>query len=194
MRRLIVPLLVAALLPLPAISQEPEPGLTPLTERADIVALLASYAGAWTGRGESRADFDADMEPVACSLRTEFDSATDTLDNDGTCASTARQVPIDGQLMVGPDGALSGGYFGRFEDRAELLESSGIAYEEGFIVHARYLVTTRGEQREVALQIRVSVPILRGDGRTGFSLVVRMLDAEADEYVDFTRLEFLLNR
>ena len=185
-------LLLAMLLFLPAVSNAQEAGLTPITDRDDIVALLATYAGQWTGRGESRSDFDDELEATACRLETVFDAATETLTNEGVCANAVRAIDVNGELFITADGELTGGYFGRFE-QAELLESRGAAYEEGFIVNARYNVELRREIREINVEIRVGVPVLRDDGRTAFSMVVLVLNADTGEYVEFSVLIFTLD-
>ncbi len=167
--------------------------LTPVTDRDDMVAMLAAYAGNWTGRGESRSDFDDELEASACRLETVFDAATETLINDGACATAARSIDVDGNLTVTPAGELTGGYFGQFE-QAELLESNGAVYEEGFIVNARYALEIRQEVRELDIEIRVGVPILRDNGQTQFSMVVLVLDPDTNEYVEFSVMRFTLDR
>lgn len=167
--------------------------LTPVTDRDEMVAMLAAYAGDWTGRGESRSDFDDELEAAACRLETVFDAATETLTNDGVCANAVRSIDVNGTLSITPAGELTGGYFGRFE-QAELLESSGAVYEEGFIVNARYNVQIRQEIEEITVEIRVGVPILRDNGQTQFSMVVLLLDPDTNEYVEFSVLIFTLDR
>ena len=193
MRRAIAVLIALCLIaPAAAIAQEDELVLTPVTEREDIVALLAGYAGDWTGRGESRADFDDPMEASACRLEATFDTDTATLTNGGACANAVRAIDIGGTLSVTEEGELTGGYFGQFE-QAELLESNGAAYEEGFIINATYRLTLRGRENDFDMEVRVGVPILRDDGRTAFSLVMLVRDPDTDAFVEFTRMVFTRN-
>ena len=192
MRRSFLPFVALALL-VPSQSSAQESELTPITERSQIVALLSSYAGEWTGRGQSRNDFDDELEAAACRLETVFDAATETLTNTGACANAVRAIDIDGELTITEDGGLTGGYFGRF-DEAQLLESGGVAYEEGFIVNAVYSVEFRGEEREIDVEVRADAPIVRDDGSTAFSMVVFVLDQDTTEYVEFSVMIFTLNR
>lgn len=191
MRRSFLPFIALALL-VPSLSSAQETALTPIADRSQIVALLASYAGEWTGRGQTRSDFDDELEAAACRLETVFDAATETLTNTGACANSVRAIDIIGELTIAEDGGLTGGYFGGF-DAAQLLESGGVAYEEGFVVNARYQVEIRREVREIDVEVRVGAPILRDDGRTAFSMVVLVLDQDTSEYVEFSVMIFTLN-
>lgn len=189
MRRSFLPFVALALL-VPSQSNAQE--LTPIADRSQIVALLASYAGEWTGRGQTRSDFDEELEAAACRLETVFDAGAETLTNTGACANSVRAIDISGELTVAEDGSLTGGYFGGF-DAAQLLESAGVAYEEGFVVNARYQVEIRREIREIDVEVRVGVPILRDDGGTAFSMVVLVLNQDTAEYVEFSVMIFTLN-
>ncbi len=103
-----------------------------------------------------------------------------------------RAISIDGTLGLTPEGDLTGGYFGRFE-QAELLSSSGQLYQEGFIVEARYSAQIRGATQEISVKVSVGRPAVRPDGRTAFSLIVAVLDPDTNEYVDFSTFLFTRN-
>lgn len=187
-RRLALLFALLFLVPVAASAQDAE--LTPITTHDDAVALLALYAGDWTGRGQSRSDFDEPMEDAGCNMSTTFDAEATILTNSGRCANTMRAVNIDGTLGLTPEGELTGGYFGRFE-QAQLLSSNGQLYQEGFVVEARYRAEFRGGAREIAVKVSVGRPTLGDDGRTSFSLVVSVLDADTNEYVEFSNFRFV---
>ncbi len=186
--------LLALALPAAALAQSPDgeagqPGLTPLEERADIVALMAEYAGEWVGRGTSRMNFDDPMEAASCRMTAVFDVEADTLTNEGRCANTQRAIDIDGDLTITEEGDLTGGFFSRFEV-AELLSSSGEAYEEGFIVEARYLAEIQGDTQEVDARVSVGRPDQTGGGDVAFSMVIAIENPETGEFVSFSEIVF----
>ncbi len=183
-------LLFALLLVVPAAASAQDAQLTPITTHDEAVALLALYAGDWTGRGQSRTDFGDPMEAAGCNMSTAFDVEATLLTNSGRCANTVRAINIDGTLGLTEDGQLTGGYFGRFE-QAELLSSSGELYQEGFIVEAHYRVELRGGTREISVKVSVGRPTVGDDGRTSYSLVVSVLDADTNEYVEFSNFRFV---
>lgn len=170
-----------------AASEEPE--LTPLTEREDIVALIAAYDGNWVARGQSRTNFGDPLEAASCRMSSEFDAETDTLANDGRCANTQRAVELTGDLSVTEEGELAGGYFNRF-DVAELLTSSGEPYEEGFKVYATYRAEIGSDPQEIDVEASVSRPELLENGDTAFSMVIEIRDPDTDEFVVFSQMVF----
>jgi hypothetical protein len=190
MRRLA--LLLSVLLLAPSASFAQDATLTPITNRDDAVAYLALYAGDWAARGQSRSNFDDPLEDAGCSMSTVFDAESATLENTGRCANTLRAIRIDGTLTITPEGTLTGGYFGRFE-QAELLSSDGQLYEDRFIVEARYRAQIKGAEQEISVKVTVGRPTLRDDGRTAFGLIVEVIDPDTNEYVEFSSFTFTRN-
>lgn len=184
---LAVPLLFANI----AGAQSPDeaPELTPIEGREAIVELMATYAGNWVGRGTSRLNFEDPLEAASCRMSATFDAEAARLVNDGRCANTQRAIDIDGDLVVGEDGELTGGFFSRFEV-AELLSSSGQAYEEGFIVEARYLAEIQGEAQEVDARVSASRPEQLENGDVAFSMVIAIADPDTGEFVSFSEMIF----
>ena len=168
-----------------------ETTLTPLPERDEVVVLIASYEGDWVARGTTRTNFNDPLEAASCRMSSVFDAATQTLSNDGRCASTQRALELQGDLSVTPEGELDGGYFNRF-DVAELQSSTGTAYEEGFIIEAVYLAEFGGETQELDAKVSVGRPQQLENGDTAYSLVIEIVDPDTAESVVFSELVFTL--
>ena len=167
-----------------------EPVAIPLDDRDQVVALMAEFAGeGWVARGESRANFEDPLEEASCRVDAYFDAATATLTNSGRCATTARAVRVDGDVMVTEAGELTGGYFSRFE-RAELLRSTGAVYDTGFVVEATYRAEIRREIEEFDVKVSATRPVLREDGRLAFAMLVEVTNPDTGEFVPFSILEF----
>lgn len=182
--------LVAIAASVPVAAQAPE--LIRIDARDQAVALMAQYAGTgWVGRGQSRSDFEDPLEDASCRVDASFDAATATLTNSGRCATTARAVRVDGDVTISPEGDLTGGYFGRFEN-AELLSSNGFIHADGFVVEATYRAEIRREIQEISVRISATRPQPRADGRLGFNLLVEVINPDTGEYVPFSILEFAL--
>lgn len=172
-----------------AIAQDLDP--TPIADRGEGLALLALYDGRWTADGTTRTTFEDDPEPGRCNMVTTFDANAGTLTNEGRCATATatRAATIEGDLALAEGGRLTGGYFDRLE-RAELLESTGILHQDGFIVETRYLLTLAGEPEAYDVIITASRPTVQSDGATTYSLTVDVLDPETGELVDFSTMVF----
>ena len=187
--RPIAVLLLAVLLLAPTNSLSQEPDLTPIASRDEAIALMQLYAGDWVARGMSRNNFDDELEAAGCNMQSLFDQPSATLANTGRCANTQGAVNLDGDLTITEGGELTGGYFSRFE-RAELLSSDGLLYEEGFIVQARYRAEIRQQQQEIEVRVSVDRPILREDGKTVFGMIVEVRHPDTGEFIEFSSLVF----
>jgi hypothetical protein len=187
---------VLILLPL-QLSAQPIPAVA---TRDETIAFLQLFAGDWRGRGEARSAFDDPLETSRCDMTAVFDAATATLTNDGSCATTQGRVSLDGSLSVLADGALTGGFFSRFE-RAELLSSSGQLTNDQLVLTAVYRAQIRQQEQILTVTLSLSRPInlpQEGNafgmpipaGAPAFGMIIEVNDPATQQPVIFSQMVF----
>lgn len=161
-----------------------------VNSQSEGIGVLEAYVGEWTARGMSRLGIDDQPETTRCTIAVAFDQGSATLTNTGRCAIGIGSADVSGTLVLNADGSLGGAFFGDLAG-ADLQESRGRLYAEGFVIEASYLMDRAGDGADVDVVVRASTPVRFADGNRGFSFVVEAAHPETGETVELSSFVFV---
>jgi len=137
---------------------------------ADDAALLASFAGSWSGKGEFRVSAGAAPVPVSCSFDAET-SAT-SLSLDGKCRAMVVMSRKIGVMLKADGEGVSGSYIGSSTGPAGL---SGKREGSAFDLSIRWAKAVNGD-REAQMKVEKV-------GEDGMKLITTDVDPETGQPV-----------